>query len=225
MYVNNILDVAVKQKVGRIILNSFPHVEGKSTPDKPARSSLVGKPQSIHANTELEEEKLLFKYAKQYHFEPVSLRVGMVYGAGILMIDAEQWFAKYALLGIWRKPRFIHLISIDDFVEATIAAATKSNINGIYHLGDKGIKTLKHFLDDITLFKENHKPWRTPVWMIMTAAIAFELFSFVFGTQSPLIEDFIKIGMASYYGDTTRMHRELLPQLKNNTYKEGIHLF
>lgn len=72
MYVNNILDVAVKQKVGRIILNSFPHVEGKCTPDKPARGSLDGKPQSIQASTDLEEEKLLFKYAKQYHFEPVS---------------------------------------------------------------------------------------------------------------------------------------------------------
>lgn len=49
----------------------------------------------------------------------------MVYGAGILMIDAEQWFVKYALLGIRRKPTFIHLISIDDFVEVTIATAIK----------------------------------------------------------------------------------------------------
>ncbi|MDN2762986.1 hypothetical protein PAJ07_09385, partial [Campylobacter jejuni] len=68
-------------------------------------------------------------------------------------------------------------------------------------------------------------PWRMPVWMIMTAARGFELFSVLFGTQSPLTVDFVKIGMVSYYGDTRRMRRELLPELKFKTYKEGIDLF
>jgi hypothetical protein len=59
----------------------------------------------------------------------------------------------------------------------------------------------------------------------MFAARLFEFFSAVFNTQSPLTRDFIKIGLASYYGDTKRMRSELLPELKYKTYKEGINTF
>lgn len=224
-YFRNLLDVAVRQKVKRIILISFPHVEGECTPENPAIGRLDGNPESMHARTRLEEEQLLFQYEKEYGFEAVSLRVGMVYGEGILMIDTAQWFARHWLLGIWRKPTFIHLISKDDFVSATISATLKPDIQGIYHLGDEGIQTLQQFLDDITIYRKNRKPWRMPVWMIMTAAHCFELFSALFGTRSPLTVDFIKIGMVSYYGDTGRMRKELLPQLKYKTYREGMELF
>ncbi len=224
-YFKNLLDVAVEEKVKRIILISFPHVEGESSPENPTRGSLEGNPVSMHAKTRLEEEKLLFKYADQYQFEPVSLRVGMVYGDGILMIDAAQWFARHWLLGVWTKPTYIHLISKPDFVNATIAAAVNPNIKGIYHLGDEGIQTLQQFLDDITTYRGYHKPWRMPVWMIMTAARGFELFSSLFNTASPLTVDFIRIGMVSYYGDTTRMRKELLPDLTYKTYKDGIETF
>lgn len=224
-YFNNLLDAAVEQKVKRIILISFPHVEGESSPENPTNGSLSGNPISMHAKTRLEEEKLLFKYADKHSFEAVSLRVGMVYGDGVLMVDAAQWFARYCLLGVWKSPTHIHLISKADFVNATISAAVKPNIKGIYHLGDEGVQTLQEFLDDITVYKGNHRPWRMPVWMIMTAARGFEFFSSVFDTQSPLTVDFIKIGMVSYYGNTDRMRKELLPQLKYRTYKEGIHTF
>lgn len=224
-YFKNLLNVAVKQQVKKIILISFPHVEGETFPDKPATGILYGTPTSAHAQTRLEEEKLLFRYAEQYKFTPVSLRVGMVYGKGILMIDAAQWFARHHLLGIWRQPTYIHLISKDDFVEATIAVVLKPNIHGIYHIGDEGIQTLQQFLDDITSYKKNHNPWRMPLWMIMSAARIFEFYSALSGKVSPLTRDFIKIGRVSYYGDTKRMRQELLPTLKYKTYKEGIKLF
>lgn len=224
-YFNNLLNVAVEKKVQRVILISFPHVEGETMPNNPATGVLNGKPESMHARTRLEEEKLLFQYGEKYGFEAISLRVGMVYGKGILMIDAGQWFARYWLLGVWKKPTYIHLISKTDFVTATIAAALKPDIKGIYHIGDEGVQTLQEFLDDITVYKGNHKPWRMPVWMIMTAARGFELFSSFFGTKSPLTVDFVKIGMVSYYGDTTRMRKELLPSLKYKTYKDGMELF
>lgn len=225
LYFNNLVNVAVKKQVKRIILISFPHVEGETTPDNPATGILSGNPQSMHAKTRLEEEKLLFQHGEKYNFEAVSLRVGMVYGEGILMIDAGQWFAKHWLLGVWKKPTYIHLISKPDFVDATIAAILNPNIEGIYHIGDEGIQTLQQFLDDITAYKGNHKPWRMPVWMIMTAARTFEAVSALFGTKSPLTIDFVQIGMASYYGDTSRMRKELLPQLKLKTYKDGMNLF
>ncbi len=224
-YFNNLLNVAVEKKIQRVILISFPHVEGETMPNDPATGVLNGKPESMHAHTRLEEEKLLFQYGEKYGFEAVSLRVGMVYGKGVLMIDVGQWFARYWLLGVWKKPTYIHLISKTDFVDATIAAALKPDVKGIYHIGDEGVQTLQEFLDDITVYKGNHRPWRMPVWMIMTAARGFELFSSIFGTRSPLTVDFVKIGMVSYYGDTTRMRKELLPSLRYKTYKDGMELF
>lgn len=225
VYFKNLLDAAISKKVKRIILISFPHVEGESGPENPAIGKLDGNPISVHAKTRLEEERELFRRSKENCFEAVSLRVGMVYGEGILMIDAAQWFARHYLLGVWKKPTYIHLISRSDFVSATIAAVLKDGIEGIYHIGDDGIQTLQEFLDYITAYKNNHKPWRMPLWMIMTAAWMFEKFSSTFGTVSPLTRDFIRIGMVSYYGDTSRMKKELLPELKYETYKEGIELF
>ena len=225
LYFNNLLDVAIEQGVRRIILISFPHVEGETTPQNPATGRLDGNPVSMHAVTRLQEEKDLFRRCSEAGIEAVSLRVGMVYGKGILMIDTAEWFGKHYLLGIWEKPTCIHLISKDDFLVATTAAIDKENINGIYHIGDEGIQTLQEFLDRVARYKGYHKPWRMPDWMIMTAAQGFELFSSLFNTRSPLTKDFVTIGQVSYYGDTKRMRNDLLPKLKYRTFEEGLKIF
>lgn len=222
VYFNNLLEKAVEAGVKRVILISFPHVEGESTVNSPATGKLDGKPSSVHAQTRLEEEKSLFLIDSKHNIEAVSLRVGMVYGRGILMIDGARRFAKFKLLGVWKEPTWIQLISTQDFLEATRQAIIKDDIKGIYHLGDEGNQTLQEFLDIATKQWGYKKPWRMPVWMIMFAARWFEIFSFVFNTHSPLTRDFVKIGMASYYGDTNRMRQELLSQLKYRTIKDGI---
>ena len=103
-YFKNLVAKALEQKVRRIILISFPHVEGETTPDQPASGKLDGFPVSVHAKTRLEEEKLLFQTGEHHDIEAVSLRLGMVYGKGILMMDTARWFAKYGILGLWKKP-------------------------------------------------------------------------------------------------------------------------
>ena len=220
-YFKNLVEVALVEKVKRIILISFPHVEGESTPECPAQGKLDGHPSSVHAQTRLEEEKTLFGL-EQAGVECVSLRVGMVYGRGILMIDTARWFAKHYLLGVWRKPTGIHLISTFDFLESTKQAVLKDNISGIYHLGDEGVQTLQEFLDAATAQWGYKKPWRMSESLILGAASCFEFFSQLLGTRSPLTRDFIKIGMASYYGDTTRARAELHGELKYKTFREGI---
>lgn len=220
-YFKNLVDKAIEQKVKRIILISFPHVEGETTPDSPATGRLDGKPDSVHARTRLEEEQLLFKTGEQENIEAVSLRLGMVYGRGVLMMDTARWFAKYGILGIWKKPTLIHLISKPDFLESTKQSIIKDNIKGIYHIGDDGKQTLQEFLDFCTRQWGFGKPKLLPVRLIFTIAGVFELFSFVFGIRSPLTRDFIKIGMVSYYGDTTRMKEELLPDLKYSDFRDG----
>lgn len=220
-YFRNLCKVVVAERVRRVILISFPHVEGETTPDAPATGRLDGAPDSVHAQTRLEEEKHLLGEVAGKGVEAVSLRVGMVYGKGVLMIDAARWLAKRRILGVWRKPTWIHLISKDDFLAAAQQSIELASAKGIYHIGDDGHETLQGFLDVACKQWECKRPWRMPDWLILFAARICELQSKLFGTASPLTRDFIRIGMQSYYGDTRRMRSELLPTLKYPTLDEG----
>ncbi|MCL2131575.1 MAG: NAD(P)-dependent oxidoreductase [Lentimicrobiaceae bacterium] len=225
LYFNNLLTAALEEKVKRIILISFPHVEGETTPQHLAKGSLEGNPVSVHAATRLQEEKDLFRRCSEAGVEAVSLRLGMVYGKGILMIDAAEWLGRHHLLGVWKKPTYIHLISKDDFLTATTAAVDKEKAEGIYHIGDDGVQTLQEFLDKVARYKGYRKPLRLPLGMIVATARLCELFSAIFNTRSPLTKDFIAIGRVSYYSDTSRMKQDLLPKLKYKTFEDGFETF
>ncbi len=217
-YFRNLVDAAEASGVRRIILISFPHVEGPTSFDAPATGRLDQTPISHHARTRLEEERYLFAKVKN----PVSLRVGMVYGRGILMIEAAHWLAKHHLLGVWRESTQIHLISTEDFCAACTSAISLESATGIYHVGDEGRYTLQEFLSLACQQWGCHKPIIMPLGLIYTAAWLCEKFSHLTGSVSPLTRDFIDIGRVSYYGDTTRMRRELLPALKYRTLVEGL---
>src|SRR5712691_2348807 len=57
---SNLLTASLRAEVSRIILISFPHVEGPTSVDQPATGRLDRQPISAHAQTRLEEERLLF---------------------------------------------------------------------------------------------------------------------------------------------------------------------
>lgn len=217
-YFKNLVGTAKAQNIRKVILISFPHVEGPTSRKQPATGRLDGHPVSVHAKTRLEEEKFLFDEIEN----SVSLRVGMVYGEGILMVDAAKWLAKRGLLGVWKEPTEIHLISKTDFCRATLAAIRNKKANGIYHVGDEGNDTLQSFLDFACDLWGYRHPWRMPLWLIYAAAEMSEILSKIFGTKSPLTRDFIDIGRVSYYGDTSRFRAELLTDLEYSDIHQGI---
>ena len=218
----HLLDAALAAGVQRVVLISFPHVEGPTTPEHPATGRLDGHPISAHATTRLAEEQLLFARTAGTSLTPVVLRVGMVYGKGILMIDAARWLAERRLLGVWREPTWIHLISTPDFLAATTAAATRVGATGIYHVGDEAPLTLQEFLDRACDAWGTPRPWRLPWWTILTAATLSELWATLFRTRSPLTRDFVRIGRVSYCGDTTRFRAELSKDLRYPTLNDGM---
>jgi len=138
------------------------------------------------------------------------------------MIDAAQWLAKRRLLGVWKEPTEIQLISKSDFCRAVVAAIRNRQARGIYHVGDEGDDTLQSFLDLACDTWGYRRPWRMPLGFIYFAAEAFELVSSVFNTKSPLTRDFIDIGRVPYYGDKTRFRAELLPELSYPDVRAGI---
>ncbi|MGD2058056.1 MAG: NAD-dependent epimerase/dehydratase family protein [Anaerolineales bacterium] len=223
-YVQNLVDAAIAAGVGKFMLISFPHVEGESTPQEPAQGHLKGKPRSIHAQTRLAAEKYLFESAADSQLKPISLRPGMVYARGVLMIDAARWLLERRLLGIWREPTWIHLISLPDFLSATKAAIEGTQTRGIYNLGDEKPLTLQDFLDRVADHWNFTRPWRAPIPVFYLAAYLVEMFATLARTPAPLTRDFIHIGRASYTMDTNRMRTELLPTLHYPDLESGLTL-
>ena len=71
LYFKNLVSAAKDKQIDKVILISFPHVEGPTSRKSPAKGSLNGNPISVHARTRLEEEKYLFREIEH----SISLRV------------------------------------------------------------------------------------------------------------------------------------------------------
>ena len=223
-YVRNLITAASNSRVRKFILISFPHVEGESTPENPALGLLDGNPTSIHAQTRLAAEKYLFTTTSETPMTPIALRPGMIYAQGILMIEAARWLLARRLLGVWRRPTWIHLLSLPDFLTCTLAAIEGDHISGIYNLGDDEPTTLQEFLDILAEIWGYAKPWRGPQWLFPLAGGVTEIAAFVLDKPSPITRDFIRIGMASYVSNTDRMKAELLPELEYPNLQAGLSL-
>ena len=219
---SNLVDAARSAGVGRLILVSFPHVEGPTTADQPATGRLDREPISVHARTRLEAERILFERTRGTRTTPVVLRLGMVYGRGVLMIDAARWLARRRLLGVWREPTWYQLLSVPDYLQATESAIMKPGVEGIYHVGDEEPVTLQRFLDECCRIWKCPRPFRVPVGSIYAAAAICEMGAALTGKPAPLTRDFIRIGRVSHWGDTRRAREELIPVLRYRTLEEGL---
>ena len=218
---SNLVDAALAANVRRIILISFPQVEGPTSVEHPATGRLDRTPPSVHAKTRLEEERLLFERAGG-ETEPVVLRLGMVYGRGILMVEAARWLARRHLLCVWPEPTVQHLLATEDFLRATEAAIFKPGISGIYSVGDERPTTVQEFLDTVCRHWGYSRPHRLPFPVIQASAALCEAFAFVARTQSPLTRDFVRIGHVDHWSDTSRARAELIPELRYPTLESGL---
>lgn len=222
LWFDNLLTAALATGAERVILISFPHVEGPTSVDQPATGRLDRQPISVHAQTRLDEERLLFDRTRGTRTTPVVLRLGAVYGRGILMVEAARWLARRRLLAVWPEPTWYQMISLVDCLAAIEAAIMKPGIQGIYHVGDEQPVTIQHFLDEACRVWGFARPMRLPVGWIETAASLCELFATIAGTPSPLTRDFIRIGRVSHWGDTRRAREELIPVLRYPTLASGL---
>lgn len=223
-YVQNLLEACRAAGVQRFCLISFPHVEGETTLAHPALGGLDATSGSLHARTRLEAEHALLAAAQQGQLTPIILRAGMIYGRGVLMIEAARRLMARRLLPVWPEPTWIHLLSLPDFLATAEAALTKPGTTGIYTLGDEMPLTLQAFLDRAATHWGYRRPVRLPGWLFPLAGLLVELGATVLRKPAPLTRDFIRIGKASYVGDTTRMRQELLPDLAYPSFDSGIGL-
>jgi nucleoside-diphosphate-sugar epimerase len=219
---SNLVTAALEARVGKVILISFPQVEGPTTVEQPATGRLDRQPISVHAKTRLEEERLLMERTQATETSPVILRLGMVYGRGILMIEAARWLALRRMLCVWPEPTLLQLISTPDFLQAVEAAILKPGIRGIYHVGDDHPVTVQRFLDEACRVWKCPRPIRVPPWLIDASASCCETFATFARSPSPLTRDFVRLGRVSHWGDTRRTRTELVPHLVYPTLESGL---
>jgi nucleoside-diphosphate-sugar epimerase len=223
-FVQNLLSAARQSAVRKFILTSFPHVEGETTPDHPATDRLDSSTDVIHFRTRLGAERLLLERCEGTSITPVILRAGIVYGQGIKLIEAARRLLRYRFLAIWRKPTWIHLVALPDFLTAVLAAIENESARGIYNVCDDKPTTVQEFLDQFAAHLGCRKPWRLPKWMFYTAAVSCETMAWLFRAKAPLTRDILKAGTTSAVADNSRMKRELLPRLAYPTFDVGISL-
>ena len=220
----NLLEAALRAKVGKIVLASFPQVEGPTSFDQPATGRLDREPISVHARTRLEAERLLMSRTTHTDTVPIVLRFGLVYGRDVLLIEAARRLAQRGLLCVWREPTTLQLIAVPDYLQATEAAIRQPSARGIYHVGDDQPITIQAFLDGLCAEWGCRRPWRIPMWSVHAGAAACERFALAAGTRAPLTQDIVRLGRVSHWGDTRRARKDLVPQLICPTFSAGRRL-
>lgn len=218
---SNLVDAAIAARVGKIVLASFPQVEGPTSVEDPAVGRLDREPVSMHARTRLEEERLLMARTRGTSTTPVVLRFGVVYGRGLLLIEAARRLARLGLLCVWTEPTTLQLLSAPDCVRAAEAAIADASVEGIYHIGDEAPVTIQEFLDGACEVWGFRRPRRVPMWAVSGGAALCEDVAFLLGTRSPLTRDLIKLGRVSHWGDTRRARFELIPELVHPNFASG----
>ena len=224
LYTRHLVDAALAAGTKRFILISFPHVEGPTSREDPCTDRQNRQPISVHAQTRLAAEKYLIERAKSSSMRAISLRPGMIYGKEVLMVAFARQLTQRRLLGVWRSPTPIHLLSIDDFNACCRAAIEQPDATGIYALGDDAPTTLQEFLDTACRCWGAKRPWRVPVWSVYLVARLCETFAKIFRTRTPFTVDFIQIGRIPYYCDTRRMKGDLLPRLRYPSLQAGLEI-
>ncbi len=154
----------------------------------------------------------------------VVFRAGIVYGKGVKLLEAAHWMLRHRLLAVWRKPTWVHLIALPDFLSALQAAIELESARGIYQVCDDYPITIQDFLDRLADHYSCPRPWRLPAWIFRLAGVACEMTSLLFHVPTLLNRDIVNAGITSCVADTSRMKRELLPTLAYPTIEQGLKL-
>jgi nucleoside-diphosphate-sugar epimerase len=222
IYVRNIVDAAIKAEVARFILISFPHIEEETTPDSPALGRLDVHPKSIHAQTRLEAEKYLFVACKGNLMKPVVLRAGVIYGRDMKLIQAARKLMRYGMFAVWRKPTWIHLLALPDFLGCVEIAIERDALHGVYNICDDSPVLLQEFLDALAIHWGYRRPLRLPGFSFDWAATLCEFIATILHAKTPLTRDMIGMAMTSVVADTSRMKRELQLELLYPNFGKGL---
>jgi nucleoside-diphosphate-sugar epimerase len=221
-YVQQLVDAAVSAGVQKFILISFPHVEGRTTPEAPAQGRLDATSATVHSRTRLAAEQYLFRACEGKAMTPLVLRAGVIYGRGVKLTEAARTLMRRRLMAIWRTPTWVHLLSLPDFLNLVEIGIRKEGLSGVVNICDDQPMFLQEFLDEIAAHWGFARPVRLSDSLFYGAANLCEAFATLFRTWTPLNRDIVAMGMTSVVADTSRMKSEMASELMFPTLEQGL---
>lgn len=222
-FVDHLATAAAHAGVKKYVLISFPHVEGETTPDHPAKGSFKCNVDVSHFQTRLQAERRLLAIAGAGSLRPLILRTATVYGPGMKLIEGARWLFRYRMMAVWKDATWLHLLALPDFLSAVEQGLSK-DVVGVIGVGDEAPLLLQEFLDRLAAHWGYGRPRRLPKACFIAAAAVTESAAQLFGTSAPLTRDFMKAGFVSSVADIGRMKSELLTTLAYPTFAQGIEL-
>jgi nucleoside-diphosphate-sugar epimerase len=224
-YVENLVSEAAASGVCKFVLVSFLHVEGETSLDSPAKGIIPElDPVPIHARTRLAAERSLIRICAESQMRYLIVRAGVIYGRGAKLTDEAQIYLRRRMLAIWRKPTWIHLLALPDFLEVMKCGIEESSIDGILNVADDHPILLQQFLDNLADHWNYPRPFRLPEIFFSAAARMFDIASRILDCAVPLNPDILRMGMMSAVCDTSRLNSVMNYKLKYPTFREGISL-
>ena len=222
-HVANLVNEAVYAGVKKFVLLSFPHVEGETSPQRPAKGVLPElDPEPIHAKTRLEAERYLVRTCDSTGLRYLILRAGVIYGRDVKLIEAARRYLRLRALAVWRKPIWVHLLTLPDFLDLTRLSIEDSSMHGILNIADDAPLLLQDFMDQLAEHWGYSHPIRLPERFFTSAAYALDLVSRLFHCAIPLNPDILRMALTSAVADTSRLRMELGYRLRYPTLADGL---
>ena len=218
----NLLTAALEARVGRVILTSFPQVEGPRQWNSRRQGGSTGIRYRCTRGRGSRRSGFSSTRTQNTGTTPVVLRLGMIYGRGILMVEAARWLARRRLLCVWKEPTLLQLLSTADFLRARRRRSSCLRSAEFITSGMSNRSPCSSSSTKRAGSGDIGKPIRIPFSMIYAAAWLCECVATVARTPSPLTRDFVRLGRVDHWGDTQRARQELISELVYPTLESGL---
>jgi len=209
----NLIDLAVKEKVKRFIFFSSIHAVGLTQVPQFADENVIPKPPGFYGKSKLEAERRLNKAYKEHGLPIVIIRPTTVYGP-------RNFSDTYELIKVISQGKFFLLgkgynllgyIYVDNIIEAVrLAQIKKEAIGQTYFISDFYPYTLRELSSTIAqYFGRKLPPFYLPVPLAYLASLSLELGGKLFGFKPPLFRARLKTMTSSYTYDVSKVVKEL----------------
>lgn len=212
----NVFDAAREQGISNIVFTSTGGTLGPSK-KRPVKEEdqRIGKPFTAYEVTKTWAEDLAVEYCNKYHMRIVTVNPPRIYGPGIITeSNAVTRLVKLYMAGKWKimpgdGKRTGSYVYIDDIVNGHILAMQKGRAGERYNLGGVNASYIEFFDLLAQVNGKKHTLINFPVWAMMAAGKALELFTKITGRPPLLTPPWIRKYHYDWSVDSSKAQREL----------------
>ncbi|MFT4154942.1 SDR family oxidoreductase [Parafilimonas sp.] len=212
----NVFDAAREEGISHIVFTSTGGTLGPSG-RRPVKENdeRIGKPFTIYEETKTWAEALAVEYCNKYGLRIVTVNPPRIYGPGIITeSNAVTRLVKLYMEGKWKimpgdGKRTGSYVYIDDVVNGHILAMQKGRAGERYNLGGVNASYIAFFNLLAQITGRRQALIKFPIWAMMLAGNAIELYSKLTGRPPLLTPPWIRKYYYNWDVDSSKAQQEL----------------